>query len=379
MVKTICTVGPSGYDVGDIIVRQNPILVVIKDDMRSKVCNSCLKDTQLQCCSKCQFYYYCSEKCFDGKINHITEECKFIKKFKCENFLIKYATFKIYRLTQSDKINELKELVKQIGLTDVEPAQQYSLYKIDSRDFKDVSGDLMNETMRSLSLFLGKFGEKFNQILIGQVLRLFYFNRISIKFVLSKGNIDQETRTVAYGLYPDTPVMSHSCIPSCALWFKETTLSVRALIKLKENDHVTICLTNVLSNNNFRKITLQTNYHYECKCYRCKPGDRKLIEKDDCWLGSNEGKEKIIDFSDATWSQFSELYAQFRKELGYEKIPHEKTYPEPIYLKELPDVVADKKGRIQEVGSWIMGRIVKELPLKKCSPRCMKGQFRVPH
>lgn len=369
-MKIISTAGESGFNPGDEVMNLYPLFFTMKDSMRTKVCNKCFLEAELQSCPKCNFHYHCSPNCLLIGGIHMLEECIYMIRFKSNFFHLRHAAYKIFQMTQTARLESLRNLVKNFAFIGIEPAQQYALFKIHNRLFMNKGKKHIDDAMECIKSFTQNRKEPTELKLIEQVLRLYYFNKISIKKIVSN-----QIQIVSYGLYIDTTTMSHSCIPNCTLWFNNNLLSVIALTEIKQNQHLTISLVDIFGNNSTRNMRLRDDHHCICQCYRCKL-DRDLIELDDQWLGYHARKGRITDYDKSNLLLYLDFFKIFIQTLGYDKVSPEQLYPQPIYFDKLEELIAEKRSRFHQAGKWFIGRLARILPGAGCTSRCFRAKDR---
>ena len=73
------------YQLGQEVFRDQPFSYVVKVDIRSSVCDFCLKESKrnvkFKNCSACKTVYYCNSKCQRNSWNsHHQSECVYLRK-----------------------------------------------------------------------------------------------------------------------------------------------------------------------------------------------------------------------------------------------------------------------------------------------------------
>ena len=73
------------YERGQEVLRDQPFSYVVKVDIRSSVCDFCLKESKSSVkyknCSACKTVYYCNSKCQRNSWNsHHQSECVYLRK-----------------------------------------------------------------------------------------------------------------------------------------------------------------------------------------------------------------------------------------------------------------------------------------------------------
>ena len=73
------------YQLGQEVFRDRPFAYVVKVDIRSSVCDFCLKESKsnvkFKNCSACKTVYYCNSKCQRNSWNsHHQSECVYLRK-----------------------------------------------------------------------------------------------------------------------------------------------------------------------------------------------------------------------------------------------------------------------------------------------------------
>ena len=74
------------YQRGEVVIRDTPFSYVVKCDVKSSVCDFCLKESKaasvkFKNCSACKSVYYCNSKCQRSSWNsHHQSECVYLRK-----------------------------------------------------------------------------------------------------------------------------------------------------------------------------------------------------------------------------------------------------------------------------------------------------------
>ncbi|CAG8488228.1 4314_t:CDS:10 [Ambispora gerdemannii] len=229
---------------GESILEEKPYAAVVDDNNLDKFCSGCFaKPAKLLRCSACNLLHYCSEKCQKSDWKQHKEECKTFVRLKHKPPASIRVICRILRKHSDDKdsytaIENLNTNRTKFKQEEIETFAQLSI--------------LVKECVK-ISAAAGEMIDLFCRLTC---------NSFSV--------LDAEMIGIGVGIYTNTALINHSCVPNCLAVFDGSKLMVRNIRPIQKNEEITITYTDLGLPTMERRRELNERYFFLCRCELCK-------------------------------------------------------------------------------------------------------------
>lgn len=266
------------YRSGDIIMTVKPLVYVLVNSMKSKLCDYCLCfKSELMSCGNCSQMFYCNQNCQQNDWSYHRLECDL---FRDNNGL--KSSFKIMirlwlMITNDESIATKPYCLpsgRHICLNDIKVNDNFEEDINSIMDHNiDISleRDLDRMSVKEMAVFKFKLlVQKFIECKLDPDLKLLWklFGRLW-SHVLRIEVIESDNYNSAYGLFVEASVIRHSCEPNAGYVSYGNQLQVRAMKTIKPNEEITISYIDFGHSKPIRQQLLNS-YFIDCKCFKCQ-------------------------------------------------------------------------------------------------------------
>jgi SET and MYND domain-containing protein len=230
------------------VMRAEPFVHVISDDVRGQLCDHCLKESEtLLRCGHCKFVRYCSKDCQRGDWRCHGGECKGIAR------AVPHSPTPLMRMVARalQRTREMQATHKQemdLFCSNVEKLSQ---------EVKEELATLMFGVRLLLEEPDSHTMEKAYSILCKALCNTFTIHRADLD-------------AIGAGLYLGPSLLNHSCLPNCVAVFNGPTLMIRAIRPIPAGEQLLISYLDLLDGLEQRRRTLRRTYSFQCECERCQ-------------------------------------------------------------------------------------------------------------
>ncbi|KAG7197842.1 hypothetical protein KM043_001654 [Ampulex compressa] len=247
---------------GTVLLTTKPFAYVLCPKLTGVRCDHCFKSGKLLKCSGCNYVYYCSRNCQKESWSIHRLECVNLKRISPKvvpNFARLMARV-IIKLNQGGD--------KEVG------------YYTDTacRKFKDLMShysDIKKDIERMdhfVCICNVLYGYLENVPMPNSADLLGIYGRICIN---AFDILNEEFISIGTGIYLGPSVIDHSCKPNATAVFDGTTISIRTVKDIPYMDwsQIRISYIDLLKSTSDRRIQLQKQYYFWCKCEKCEETD----------------------------------------------------------------------------------------------------------
>ncbi|XP_054160372.1 N-lysine methyltransferase SMYD2-A-like [Oppia nitens] len=277
------------YRRGDVIMTVRPLVYVVADQMKGRICDYCLTARpSLMSCSDCEQQLYCNQICQHNDWDYHRLECPTLAYSptikSAEKLMIRLwlaiqdnrdIVDKQYPLPNGQylSLNDLKvnnDFDKDLFLFGSDETQ---LNEILSEVIEAVSDEDLDENISMKDKALIQFKslvETFNECKIH--FDLYTLWQLFLKVwsnVLTIDVLDFDNEECAYGLFIESASLNHSCEPNACYVSYGTRLQVRAIKPIKPNDEIFISYIDLANDTSVRQKMLKS-FHVICDCLKCR-------------------------------------------------------------------------------------------------------------
>ena len=321
------------YRRGDVIMTSKPLVYVVVDQMKSKLCDYCLAlKSSLMSCDVCKQMFYCNKICQQNDWSYHCLECPIF----ANNPHMTFSTKIIIRLWlmitadeticdkeydlpngQSLNLNDMKvngdledDIVGLVDDIDTDLSQDINIKDMAVIQFQDLV-----ETITECQL----------EIDLAQLWKL--FTRVWSN-VLKIDVYESSIAYNAYGLYVEMSSLGHSCEPNACYVSYGTRLQVRAIKPIKPSEKITISYIDIANPQPIRQQLLKS-YFISCDCLKCQIDSEskvnyekfhKLNEELDKEIALNEDidddKYQSLVIAEKLVPLYESIYGDFYPELS---------------------------------------------------------------
>lgn len=261
-------VNPSDFKFqpGQVIQKAQPFLYCISASA-NELCATCFKPPEeiwpnltnpnpLKVCAGCHQFRYCSQECQ-------ANDWKKFHKYECKM----YATHATK--LESDFCRAAVRLALILEKRPDDITRKFKLMDGNERSFTDLKEHLneIKKDEEKVTSFTKTFallkllGVRFNAESLFVSLARMCINSFSI--------LDTSLNEKGTGLYIETSIFDHSCVPNAAPVFNGSQIQVRAIKHILADEPVTINYVDCKESRSSRQTKLYDHYYFTCQCSRC--------------------------------------------------------------------------------------------------------------
>jgi hypothetical protein len=246
------------YKVGEILMKEAPLVSVIKTSHLSIVCSNCFEASFLKC-SSCKMVTYCSRNCqkIDFKAGH-KMECKGLQKVfpNKPTWMMRLLARVLYKINKDPELylvaSETTNRADREGLKRLQSHRnRFPIEKIQK----------FAELAMGMQLFLER-EYIFEPAVMIDLLCLISCNSLSVT--------DAEQETVGACISLKLSAINHSCLPNASVVFSSSEAVLMAIQDIKKGEEVCIAYIDHTQPTVDRKLELKQNYLFGCDCLMCE-------------------------------------------------------------------------------------------------------------
>lgn len=269
---------------GSSIFVEEPIFFALDYKEKQSYCNACLKKTKLLACSRCRQVYYCSKQCQVTNWSLHKLECRYLQELqKLDKDIVENIGTNISQVSVFGPVG-LKMLISDALQKDKDHLRSISDLTVCQN--QTVEGNTLIEIFyEAISKFVPKkfvFPKNYS---ISKYIKAFLENSFYI------GN---EEENIGLGLYLNSSLFNHACLPNCFCIFEGKKIRFIAKRDIAKGEELTIAYMDLMAScTEERKIEIKSKQGFDCWCDTC---NRKLHDdlKLKCQDGSTLSEKKRL-------------------------------------------------------------------------------------
>jgi len=293
---------------GELIIEEEPYVIVVDSHVQHSVCNTCWKLSSLcnsivsrSCseqvswrtyCHSCCYVWYCSQQCLTKDFEHINSlECLMLRRLKQLPYLreissvnrtiirliIRLISKKYQELNSTNQPEVPSNKMEQNG-TKAFPCSFDDLWYLISNEV------LFDETHMSTITWLSDL--IVDDLLVSPEEKKLITKEDIIALICreecnSFGIWLDTEQPIGLGIYLRSSFFNHSCAPNVAKLHKEDlhTLGFYALCDIPKGTELTVTYIDLSHKRKERQYELKEYYFFRCTCDRC--GDDLTLDEED--------------------------------------------------------------------------------------------------
>nr|XP_022900036.1 SET and MYND domain-containing protein 4-like [Onthophagus taurus] len=263
-------------------------------------CHHCLNDIIASIpCKKCTLLMYCDENCRDESWNEFHKwECAGMTAGIWYDLGVAYPAFRgVVKALEANlpKLESSYEsMVENFGnkennyeyfnklLTNIEHLESITQILVLSSvviNYLEKETEFFSYAKQKMnSISLEDLKTKCGGLLLRHILQLSGNASLIQHWIKNEDRIPSEYNQIACGIYPAVSMMNHSCNPNITMFYKKSTVIVKALNNIKQGEEIYNCYAFQYRAVDFesRQDILKTIYHFDCKCEVCSNSNYEI-------------------------------------------------------------------------------------------------------